>query len=40
MNKCEWNVGYMKVKPGGTYSNHCSLKGRFRFVSFQCNTIT
>jgi hypothetical protein len=36
-NKYERIVGYMNVKPGGTYSNHWSLKGRFKFVSFQCN---
>jgi len=25
----------MNVEPGDTYSNHSSLKGRFRIVSFQ-----
>jgi len=24
---CGQNVEFMSVKPGGTYSNHCALKG-------------
>jgi hypothetical protein len=25
---CEQNVEFMNVKPGGTYSNHWTLKGK------------
>jgi hypothetical protein len=25
---CEWNADLLNVKAGGTYNNHCTLKGK------------